>query len=290
MFFRNSLSTLVGLFAAAAAVAASGAAGHACVWKVTAPNGGALYLGGSIHALRSTDYPLPPAYNRAFEASDRLAFEVDEKAMRGASKDFEKVGCYSKGDSLKNHVDPRTYDYLRRFFGLLRVPEEKFARFRPWALAMILQSPQLQGLSSDLGIEGFFERRARANSRPVSGLESAREHMEVFSGLSERQSEAILLLTFIPQQEGSATGASSMEAWRRGDAEKFQRLMKASLADFPAFADRILDARNRNWLPKIERDLRSGHTYFVIVGAAHLGGPNGLLALLRRHGYQIEQL
>ena len=81
-----------------------------------------------------------------------------------------------------------------------------------------------------------------------------------------------------------------MEAWRRGDAEKLQHLMKASLADFPAFADRILDARNRNWLPKIERDLRSGHTYFVIVGAAHLGGPNGLLALLRSHGYQIEQL
>jgi hypothetical protein len=61
-------------------------------------------------------------------------------------------------------------------------------------------------------------------------------------------------------------------------------------ADFLSFAERLLDAWNRNWLPKIERDLRSGHTYFVIVGAAHLGGPDGVLALLRNRGCQIEQL
>src|ERR1700682_1298550 len=35
-----------------------------CVWKVSGPNGGTLYLGGSIHALRKVDYPLPLAFNR----------------------------------------------------------------------------------------------------------------------------------------------------------------------------------------------------------------------------------
>src|SRR5438128_9481124 len=66
VFSRNRLLALVSLFAAAAVLTASDAAGHACVWKVTAPKGGTLYLGGSVHALRSIDYPLPPAYNRAF--------------------------------------------------------------------------------------------------------------------------------------------------------------------------------------------------------------------------------
>ena len=40
----------------------------------------------------------------------------------------------------------------------------------------------------------------------------------------------------------------------------------------------------------MERDLHSGHIYFVIAGAAHMGGPNGVLALLRARGYRIEQL
>jgi uncharacterized protein YbaP (TraB family) len=43
-------------------------------------------------------------------------------------------------------------------------------------------------------------------------------------------------------------------------------------------------------IPKIEGYLRSGKTYFVVAGAAHMGGDNGVLALLRQRGYRIEQL
>ena len=53
----------------------------ACVWKVTSKTGNVLFLAGSIHALRSTDYPLPSAYNRAFDASERLVCEVVAKAL-----------------------------------------------------------------------------------------------------------------------------------------------------------------------------------------------------------------
>jgi len=44
----------------------------ASVWKVTGSNGGTIYLGGSVHGLLSTDYPLPPAYNHAFDLSSAL--------------------------------------------------------------------------------------------------------------------------------------------------------------------------------------------------------------------------
>jgi len=106
------------------------------VWKVTSPNQNALYLAGSIHALRSADYPLPPAFNRAFDASSRVAFEVDSKALAASSHSLEKAGVYARNDTLKNHVDPRTYDYLRRLFALLHVPEAKFARYRPWFIML----------------------------------------------------------------------------------------------------------------------------------------------------------
>ena len=269
---------------------APAAESHACVWKITAPNNGTLYLGGSIHALRSTDYPLPPAYNQAFDASERLAFEVDLKTIRGAAHDSEKAGRYPRGDSLKNHVDPRTYEYLRRFFAILKIPEPKFASYRPWYLAEMLQVPQLHGLSPDLGVEGYLAKRAQANHKPITGLETGREAMEVFAGLNDRQSEAILLLTFIPHEGGGNAMTQMTAAWRRGDADTIAREMKNQSADFPAFEERLIDARNRQWLPSIERALRSGHTYFVVVGSGHLGGPTGLLELLRSHGYQIAQL
>ena len=262
----------------------------ACVWKVT-KGSNILYLGGSIHALKSTDYPLPQAYNRAFDASDRLVCEVDPKALLESSRGILKAGEYPKGDSLKNHVDPRTYDYLRRVFRLLEVPEAKFARYRPWFLSLVLQAPALHGMSETLGVEEFLIRRARANSKPVSGLESAREHAQVFLGLTDRQSEAMLLMMFLPTQRSKgSTGDEIAKAWRRGDADTDTRIMTDEFRNFPSLAERFLTDRNRKWIPKIEGYLQSGKTYFVVAGTAHMGGPDGVVALLRDRGYHIEQL
>ena len=260
----------------------------ASVWKVSNASGSILYLGGSIHALRSTDYPLPSEYTRACDASNQLVFEIDPKEMGGAGKGLLKAGEYPKGDSLKKHVDPRTYDYLRRFFGALNVPEAKFAKFRPWFLAAMLQAPQLHGLSPDLGVEGFLMKRARIKSKPISGLETLEESVETLSGLNDRQSEAMLLISFIPS--GRGIGDKLDSAWRKGDADAVWQIISDSFRDVPSIGERMLSRRNHKWIPKIKSFLQSGETYFVVVGDGHMGGPDGLLALLRHHGYKIEQL
>jgi uncharacterized protein YbaP (TraB family) len=260
-----------------------------CVWMVTGPHGETLFLGGSVHALRSTDYPLPAAYNRAFDASSRLVLEDDPKDASAEFKRLFKAGRYSRGDSLKNHVDPRTYAYVRRFFALLNVPEKEFATFRPWLIDVILESPPEEYYN--LGVEEFLVRRARANSKPISGLESAKEHTQVYVGLNDRQGEEVLLLFFIQLGHGDDSGGNNMlKAWRRGDAEWLARQFHNSYSDLPFFGRRLVDERNRNWIPKIESYLASGRTYFVVVGAAHMGGPRGVLALLKARGYRIEQL
>ena len=244
-----------------------------------------------MHALRSTDYPLPDAYNVAFDAASRLVFEIDPKDSAAGYKEITEAGQYPKGDSLKNHVDPRTYDYLRRFFALRNVSEDKFSGFRPWYIDVLLESPPPQLAS--LGVERFLWRRAIANGKPVSGLESRHEHNAIFTNLSERDSEAVLLLLFINlghASEANGKGSSMIDTWRRGDADALARQLREGYRDYPSFYDRLINARNRNWIPKIEGFLHSGHTYFVVAGAGHMGGPDGLIALLRNRGNQVEQL
>jgi len=261
----------------------------ASVWKVSSASGATIYLGGSVHALRKQDYPLPPQYNRALDASQEMALEVDEKAVLEASRSISKSGAYPRNDSLKNHVDPRTYAYLRRIFGLLGVPEGKFSRYRPWYLALLLETSGGQGRSLDLGVERFLIGLAHAKHKRIVGLESAREHAQVFSGLTDRQGEAYLLLEFIPRSEG-VTSAETMDAWRKGDADAVSREFHDAFRDFPSLAERLLDNRNLNWIPKIENYLQNGQSCFIVAGAAHFGGPNGLLTLLKGRGYTIEQL
>jgi len=99
-----------------------------------------------------------------------------------------------------------------------------------------------------------------------------------------------LLILFINASREDPAGARLINAWRRGDAEALTRMLQESFREVPALGQRLIDIRNRNWLPKIEGYLRSGKTYFVVVGAGHMGGPNGLLALLKARGYKIEQL
>ena len=261
-----------------------------CVWKVSTPNGASLYLAGSWHALRSADYPLPPPYKRAFESCARLAFEISPHDLARSGDMVDRAGAYPTNDNLKNHVDPRTYNYLRRLFGMVGISEAMFSRYRPWYISMALQSPSHHGLSSALGVESFLEKGAQAASKPMDGLESLREHIDVYTGLSDRGSEALLLLTFIPAEKGTADFTRMMAAWRRGDADFLANAVHEGFRDFPAMANRLLGARNRNWIPKLEGYLRSGKTYLVVVGAAHLGGPDGVVALLRARGYKIEQL
>jgi len=95
---------------------------------------------------------------------------------------------------------------------------------------------------------------------------------------------------FINAGQTEADIGDIVRAWRRGDADGLLRIVRDEFRDFPSLGRRLIDQRNQNWVPKIEEYLRSGHTYFVVVGAGHMGGPNGLLSLLRARGYTIEQL
>ncbi len=273
---RSSVLLLLLAFVACASARA------ACVWKITGPNGAVIYLGGSIHGLDSTDYPLPAAYNRAFDASTALVVEEDLNVSRYRAQKFYKSGFYGRGDSLKNHVDPRTYDYVRRVFAATGVPESEVAKCKPWMLIMMLWS----GGTNELGIESYLIRRAHANHRPIYGLETFREHAEVISGMSDRQAELVLLETFA----GTDVHKQMLAAWRRGDADTIARIQREAQRDLPSFGERLIAERNRNWIPKIEGYIRDRHTCFVVAGAAHMGGPDGVLAILRQRGYRIEQL
>ncbi len=281
MFSRSLVPRLGFVFLFLASVASTPAAS---VWKVTGPTGGTVYLGGSIHGLDSTDYPLPSAYNRAFDATSALVIEDDPNVSRRETGKFFKSGFYSRGDSLKNHVDPRTYDYVRRVFRT--VPEAELAKCKPWMLITMLWS----GGTNELGVEAFLIKRARINKKPILGLETFREHANVLAGMPDKQAELVLLQTFIPQAPGTDMHAKLLAAWRRGDVDTIARLTHEIERDLPTFARRLIVERNHNWIPKIERYLRERQTYFVVAGAAHMGGPNGVLALLKARGCRIEQL
>jgi uncharacterized protein len=270
-------------FALAAAIFSAEAEAASCVWKITSPSGGVLFLGGSVHHLRGSDYPIPPAYDRAFDQSRRLAFEVSLEDMAIFQERLLKAAMYPPGDDLRHHVDPRTYTFIFQNFKV--IPAETLSRMRPWYLVYLLQR------SRRPGVETYFLGRARVSGWKVEGLEGVEEHLEPFAGMNDDENEALLLLTIIGAKDPDrvARNEAMKAAWREGQADRLEQWSNYEFRQFPTYTRRMLTNRNRAWIPKIEAWIQSGQTYFVLAGAAHMGGSNGLLALLRARGYQIEQ-
>jgi uncharacterized protein YbaP (TraB family) len=254
------------LTAAALLFPAGSAAAKSCVWKVTSGSE-TLYLAGSIHALRASDYPLPPEYDQAFDASAGLAFETDPNipAQKWA-KALARAGTLPDGVALRDRVDPRTYAYLQRVLAHTHgatAPEKKIEHLKPWVISWILQPPGggVPGMAHARGVESYLVARARAAHKTMTGLVPFEQHIAVYGGMNDTDSEASLLLAFINLNTSSA----------------------------PSLRRRIITDRTAAWLPKIDGFLRSGKTWMVVAGSAHMAGDEGLPALLQAQGYRVEQ-
>ena len=275
-------------------LSAVGASGKACVWKVTA-GGKTLYLAGSIHALRGRDYPLPPEYDQAFAASGELAFETDMNKM-GKTHGFllQNAAVLTDGTTLRDHLDPRVYAYIRKVIANVHGstdPEKKLEDMRPWAVAWLLQAPGgIAGVSNGEGVEAYLIHKAQQAHKPTVGLVPLEEHIAVFGGMNDADSQVYLMLRFIQLDQESKTYERNVAEWKRGDIEGIEKSTEEDYRDAPSIRRRLLSDRNKHWLPEIARWLQSGKTYMVVAGAAHMAGPEGLPALLRAQGFQVEQM
>ena len=272
-----------------------------CVWRVTnAP--APFYLVGTMHALSGHDYPLPAGYNQALHDSNRLIFEIKPDPRSDFSKKLARAAAYPKGDDIRRHVHPKTWQILSvnfRAVGLLgrsiRIGdyylEQGMQQLRPWAIAYIFYGVRgYNDVYSGLGVDNDLAFEAKRMHKELAGLETDDEHVEVMGGMNDIESELILLEAIVYRDKKRADFNEARAAWKRGDTA-------ALWADHQRFRNldpgadvRLLDVRNVKWVPRIRAEINSGKPTSIVVGANHMLGPNGLIALLQRNGFKFEQL
>ena len=81
-----------------------------------------------------------------------------------------------------------------------------------------------------------------------------------------------------------------VDAWNRGDVERGEKLFLESMRGYPELKTKLLDERNRSWIPQIDQFLKQDEDILVVVGAAHLVGKEGVIELLNARGYKLEQM
>ena len=266
---------------------------HSFLWKATGKQG-ALYLAGSIHMLTPNAYPLNPAFDTAFKDTDLLVEEVDLAEMTAPESQMRILmrGRLGEGQSFDKLVSPATLALLNKSLAPLGPAGEVLKQFKPWMLAISLESIELQksGFDPNLGLDKHFYDLAQETHKEVQGLETVEYQLSLFDEMTQDQQDRFLADTLKELATEQANVGKLATAWKTGDTATVESIGLADLKSDPVMYRRLLVERNRNWLPKIEALFSRSGRAFVIVGASHVVGPDGLLAMLKAKGYTLEQL
>ncbi len=262
------------------------------IWKATGKQG-SLYLVGSVHLLTKDFYPLSPALEAAYKASDLLVEEVNIGDMEDPGAQFQMLsrGMLPSEQSLDKLVSPATFAAVQKRFGDIGLPIEPIKRFKPWLAALTLMAMEWQkaGFDASLGLDKHFYDRAKADGKSIEGLETVEYQVSRFDEMSADLQDRLLAETLKGLDTEQANMTKLIESWRAGDAPAVERIVLKDLKQEPQLYQRLLVERNKNWLPKLEALFARSGRAFVVVGAAHLVGPDGLISMLTGKGYTVEQ-
>ncbi|SRR5258706_6993323 len=279
-----------------ASVLASGAAaqtrGRSFLWKVQSGNN-VMYLAGSVHALTADAYPLNPAYERAFSASSSLVEEIDlaeADPLTGAPGLLAK-GMFQDGRTFDKAVSRQTLALVQEKLKDSPLGLELIQPMKPWMVMLMIEAlgSQAAGLDPELGLDKHFYNMATTGGKQVIGLETAESQMDRFDKMPEAMQEQMLRSELAEMDTEKSSLRSLLTAWQTGDAAAIEKMLLGAFSNNPTAYASLITERNRNWMPQLETCLKRSAPCFVVVGAAHIVGPQGLLAMLQQRGYRVEQ-
>jgi uncharacterized protein YbaP (TraB family) len=281
------------LVALAATAVLDAAPGRSFVWRATGRGGGAVYLVGSVHVLSKDVYPLNATLESAYKASNVLVEEIDLGAG-GIDSQMQMLsrGMLPSSTTLQKVLTPATYALLTKHVTAAGLPIEPMQLLKPWMVALMLEAMEWQkaGLDPEMGLDKHFYDRAMTDNKKVQGLETIDYQLSRFDEMPMADQDHLLEQTLKDVDTEQAEMGKLVAAWKSGDVPTVERIVLTSLKAEPKLYERLLVERNRNWMPKLEALFASNTKALVVVGAAHLVGPDGLVAMLKAKGYTVEQM
>jgi len=247
----------------------------------------ASYLYGTIHILPKDKFELSNSLKRAFDASTTIAMEVDLD-MSGA----EKIALAQKvllpdGKTLKDFMAAQDYLQLKAYcIDSLQWSESKFERsskLKPMFFSSVLIQENMSNMAS---YEMEFNKMAKKKKKETIGLETIEFQLGLFDQLPMQTQVDMLKQDYKSDMKNYDT---LLACYLREDLETLGKLMAEETSAYPEFNELMLVQRNKSWIAPMRAQMQKESTFFG-VGAAHLSGPDGVVALLRAQGFTVTAI
>lgn len=260
------------------------------VWKVSR-NGKVLYIGGTLHFLRGSDYPLPEDFEKAYIRSAVMVFETDIGKVK--TSEFQKLlmsrVLFTDGRNLGSVLEEKTLLQLKDHLARRNVPIANLMMLKPGMVSLVLTGIELERLGNLVqGVDDYYYKRALDDGKKMGWLESIEQQVEFIARLGEGQEDELIRQTLKETKDLPETYERSVTAWRHGDNMKIAELfIKPLKTDFPDVYRMLISDRNMAWIRKIEDLIQTDEVEFVLVGTLHLAGEDGIISRLRARGFDI---
>ena len=272
---------------------ASGAQAAPAMWRVTHGDS-QVYLFGTLHVLQPKTRWRTPLYDRVLAQAGTVWFEAD---MQSGDPDAIRLLIQRYGSDpdtpLSHKLPAGDVDALSRQTDLARINH-----LRPWAAALMLsmQPALARGATVDRGVDVTITRAARSDAKRVRTFETLEDQARMFAGLSQPAEVRYLADVIHERARGPRITfpppASLERQWLDGDLARLGPGLVGDLRwENPGLYDALLKRRNLAWADALTAEMASASgVELVNVGALHMVGDDGLPALLKARGFQVERV
>jgi len=277
---------------------------NALLWKIEGKKMDNSYLYGTIHMIDSKDFFLTPSTEKTFKECERVTFEINMEDMTDMSAQFSLLmsAFMEGGTTLKTLLSAEDYKVVEDHFSEIGLPLMFLERIKPMFLSVLASEDMgsmMGGMtgeqtdekeepaSSIKSYEMEFMEMAKSQEKEMAGLETMEFQMSMFDSIPYKAQAEMLVETIQASgEEGSDQLDEMVKMYKAQDLKAMEKMIAEGDEGLGEFAELLLNNRNRNWIPIMEEQMKEKSTFFA-VGAGHLGGEVGVVALLREAGYKV---
>jgi len=261
------------------------------VWKVSKGNDH-IFIGGTVHILPASEFPLPKEFEQAYKKSDAIVLETklpDASDSAFQMKMMQQM-AYGNGETIGDFLSAKTERELSTYISTLGAELAMFERFKPGFLVTMLAMLEAQRAQlSGEGVDIFYSKKATKDNKPIEYFETADFQMNMIAEMGQGNEEKFIKSNLEQMKDFKTMFLGLLKAWRAGDTKQLNKLAIEPMKEDPETLKALLLDRNRNWVKDINKMFTDNDKEFVLVGVAHLVGDNSVLSLLKAKGYRVEK-
>jgi uncharacterized protein YbaP (TraB family) len=262
------------------------------LWRITKKGIAPSHVFGTIHIPDPRLTGLPAPVRSRFDAAKSLMLEFVPDAY--SRERFLEAAVFLDRQTLEEKIGKEDFERAVEHLGHAGLARATVNKLKPWGVLLNLRNPKRAQEGAPL--EGQLIELARARRMPLSQIEGVEEQIFTFDEFPMESQVALLKHSLAHRDELVALAERTVDAYLERDLAAIWRLREASAARHPEIAPhqavmtkRVLHDRSVVMAFRMQRQLRRGSA-FVALGALHLYGDKGVLALLEEDGYAASRV